>query len=119
MMGSMSRGTGTVLKHLYILPYLVGASLLFAFAVYAIGYFVPKFLGFDLKQRTATCFEVAVTNAALTMTIAIRHFNPLAVVVSIVYAKIMVMAGSIVLVPIFQRMQAREARESAARVAAG
>jgi len=116
MMGSMSRGTSTVLKQLYILPYLAGGCVLFCVVGYLIGYYLPKFAGFDMKQRKAACFEVATTNAALTMTIAIRHFTPLAVVVSILYAKIMVIGGAVVMVPLFQRLdskaQAAAARES-------
>jgi BASS family bile acid:Na+ symporter len=108
MMGSMSRGTSTVLKQLYILPYLAGGCVLFAIVTYALGFYLPKFAGFNLKQRKAACFEVAITNAALTMTIALRHFTPLAVVVSILYAKVMVIMGAVVFVPLFQKMEDRE-----------
>jgi BASS family bile acid:Na+ symporter len=112
MMGSMSRGTGTVLKQLYILPYLAGACFVYTVVTYLIGFFLPKLAGFDLKQRTAACFEVAVTNAALTMTIAARHFNPLAMVVSILYGKTMVIMGAIVFVPLFQKMGENETAEA-------
>jgi BASS family bile acid:Na+ symporter len=108
MMGSMSRGTSTVLKQLYILPYLAAGCVLFAIVTYALGFYLPKFAGFNLKQRKAACFEVAITNAALTMTIALRHFTPLAVVVSILYAKVMVIMGAVVFVPLFQKMEDRE-----------
>ncbi len=116
MMGSMSRGTSTILKHLYILPYLAGGCVLFSLVSYVIGYYLPKLAGFGPRQRTAACFEVAITNAALTMTIAIRHFTPLAVVVSILYAKIMVIVGAVVVVPIFRKLGDRE-EEAAKRSA--
>lgn len=112
MMGSMSRGTSTILKQLYVLPYLASGCLVYTIVTYLIGFFLPKLAGFDVKQRSAACFEVAVTNAALTMTIAARHFNPLAVVVSIFYAKIMVIVGAVIFVPAFQKMQDRETAEA-------
>lgn len=37
-----------------------------------------------------------------------RHFSPLAVVVSILYAKVMVIMGAVIFVPIFQKMEDRE-----------
>ena len=42
-----------------------------------------------------------MANAALTMTLAIEYFGPLAVLVSILYGKIMVIMGSVVIVPLF------------------
>ena len=42
-----------------------------------------------------------MANAALTMTLAIKYFGPLAVLVSILYGKIMVIMGSVVIVPLF------------------
>jgi BASS family bile acid:Na+ symporter len=107
MMGSMSRGTSALLKQLYILIYLVPGCALFALVGYSIGFFVPKFFGFTLKQRIAACFEVGVDNAALTMTLASRHFGPLAVLVSILYGKIMVIIGAVLLAPLFQRLEER------------
>ena len=119
MMGSMSKGTSTILKQLYILPYLAGGCVLFSVVTYILGYFLPKFAGFNAKARTAACFEVAITNAALTMTIAMRHFTPLAVVVSILYAKVMVIMGAVVVVPIFQKLVDREAAAEQGPLSAG
>jgi len=109
MMGSMSKGTSTLLRHLSILPLLAGGCFVYTVVTYLIGFYLPKFAGLDVKQRTAACFEVAVTNAALTMTIAARHFSPLAVVVSIFYAKMMVVVGAVFFVPTFLRMAEKEA----------
>jgi BASS family bile acid:Na+ symporter len=104
MMGTMSSGAGTLLKQLYLLPYLVLGCILFAVVAYALGFFVPSLFGFNLKQRIAACYEVGFANVALTITLAGRHFGPLAMLVSIVYGKAMVIIGSVVLVPIFERM---------------
>ncbi len=101
MMGSMSKGTSVLLKQLYILLYLFPACVLLAMVGYSIGFFIPKLFGFTPKQRIAACFEVGVANAALTMTLAIKYFGPLAVLVSILYGKIMVIMGSVVIVPLF------------------
>jgi BASS family bile acid:Na+ symporter len=101
MMGSMSKGTNVLLKQLYILLYLVPACVLFAMVGYSIGFYIPGLFGFTRKQRIAACFEVGVANAALTMTLAIKYFGPLAVLVSILYGKIMVIMGSVVIVPLF------------------
>ncbi len=101
MMGSMSKGTGTLLKQLYILLYLVPGCVLFAIVGYSIGYYVPGFFGFTKKQRIAACFEVGVANAGLTMTLAGKYFGPLAVLVSILFGKVMVIIGSVVIVPLF------------------
>lgn len=113
MMGSMSKGTSVLLKQLYILLYLVPGCSLFAVVGYSIGFFIPKLFGFSLKQRIAACYEVGVDNAALTMTLASRHFGPLAVLVSILYGKIMVILGAVVLAPLFQKIGDNQ-RESTA-----
>ena len=101
MMGSMSKGTGALLKQLYILLYLVPGCVLFSMVGYTIGFYIPGLFGFTKKQRIAACFEVGVANAALTMTLAGKYFGPLAVLVSILYGKVMVIMGSVVIVPLF------------------
>ena len=101
MMGSMSKGTSVLLKQLYILLYLVPGCVLFSMVGYSLGFYLPGLFGFTRKQRIAACFEVGVANAALTMTLAIKYFGPLAVLVSILYGKIMVIMGSVVIVPLF------------------
>jgi BASS family bile acid:Na+ symporter len=101
MMGSMSKGTGALLKQLYTLLYLVPGCVLFSMVGYSIGFYIPGLFGFTKKQRIAACFEVGVANAALTMTLAGKYFGPLAVLVSILYGKVMVIMGSVVIVPLF------------------
>lgn len=108
MMGSMSKGTSVLLKQTYILLYLVPGCILFAVIGYSIGFFAPKLFGFNVKQRIAACYEVGVANAALTMTLALKHFGPLAVLTSILYGKIMVVLGSVALVPLFQKIVNKE-----------
>ena len=103
MMGTMSKGAATLIKHLYVLPYLAVGVGVFVLVGYAIGWFAPKHLGFNLKQRKAACFEIGATNAAVTLVLALRHFDPLAVVVSILYGKIMVIAGATLIVPLLQK----------------
>ncbi len=115
MMGTISRGAGIVLAQLYILPYLGGGCILLAVVSYAMGYYISKLAGFDMKQRKAACFEVAITNGALTMTIAARHFGPLAVIVAIVYTKVMVIMGAVVMIPLFKKIDERETRQADAR----
>jgi BASS family bile acid:Na+ symporter len=104
-----------LIKQLYILLYLFPGCILFATVGYSIGFFVPRIFGFTTPQRIAACYEVGVDNAALTMTLAFRHFGPLAALVSIVYSKIMVIGGSVVLAPIFRRIAEREEMALAAK----
>jgi BASS family bile acid:Na+ symporter len=105
MMGTMSKGAATLIKQFYILPYLVVGVILFVVVGYAIGWFIPKHLGFNVSQRKAACFEIGTTNAAVTLVLALRHFGPLAVIVSILYGKIMVIVGATLIVPLLQRIK--------------
>jgi BASS family bile acid:Na+ symporter len=109
MMGTMSNGAATLLKQMYLLLYLIPGCVLFAVLAYVIGFFVPSLFGFNFKQRIAACFEVGFANVALTITLAGRHFGPLATLVSIVYGKAMVIIGTVVLVPLFERMAEKTA----------
>jgi len=104
MMGTMSKGAATLIKQFYILPYLAVGVILFVVLGYAIGWFIPKHLGFNVSQRKAACFEIGTTNAAVTLVLALRHFDPLAVIVSILYGKIMVIVGATLIVPLLQRI---------------
>jgi BASS family bile acid:Na+ symporter len=105
MMGTMSKGAATLIKQFYILPYLAAGVILFVVVGYAVGWFIPKYLRFNVKQRKAACFEIGTTNAAVTLVLALRHFGPLAVIVSILYGKIMVIVGASLIVPLLQKIK--------------
>jgi BASS family bile acid:Na+ symporter len=113
MMGTMANGAATLLRQMYVLLYLVPVCIIFATLAYVIGFFVPLLFGFSLKQRIAACFEVGFDNVALTITLAGRHFGPLAMLVAIVYGKAMVIIGTVVFVPLFERMAEKKAAEDA------
>ena len=108
IMGTMSKGTSTLIKQFSILLYLVGICVIQAVAGLFLGYFVPKYFGFNYKQRKATCFEVGVENAAMAMLVALRHFSPLAALPSIVYGKIQYILTSTIVVPRFQKIEDEE-----------
>lgn len=105
MMGSMSKGTTTLLKQLYILWYLAAACFLLAIISLALGYYLPKLFRFNVGQRKAACFEVGVTNAALTMTLALRHFTPLSALVAILYGKIQIIVAATFFLPRLQNLE--------------
>jgi bile acid:Na+ symporter, BASS family len=105
ILGSIAKGTSTLIKQLYILIYIVVALVMYGMIGLSIGYFVPKFFGFNLKQRKAACFEVGVENVSLAMTIAMRHFSPLAALVSILYGKIQMLLAVAIFIPKFQKME--------------
>ncbi|MGA2956952.1 MAG: bile acid:sodium symporter family protein [Thermodesulfobacteriota bacterium] len=108
IMGTMSKGTSTLIKQLYILLYLVVVCVLQAMSGLLLGYFLPKLFGFTYKQRKALCFEVGVENAAMAMLVAVRHFSPLTALPSIVYGKIQYIITSTIFVPRFQRIEDEE-----------
>ncbi len=107
VMGTMSKGTSTLIKQFSILLYLVAVCLVQAFAGLLLGYFLPKYFGFNYAQRKATCFEVGVENAAMAMLLALKHFNPLTALPSIVYGKIQYIITSTIFVPRFQKIEDR------------
>ena len=108
IMGTMSRGTSTLIKQFSILLYLVVVCVIQAVTGLFLGYVVPKYFGFNYKQRKAICFEVGVENAAMAMLVALRHFNPLTALPSIVYGKIQYIISSTIVVPRFQRIEDKE-----------
>jgi BASS family bile acid:Na+ symporter len=108
VMGTMSKGTSTLLQQISILLYLVAVCVVQAVAGLSLGYFLPKFFGFSYAQRKATCFEVGVENAAMAMLIGLRHFNPLTALPSIVYGKIQYIITSTIVVSRFQRIEDKE-----------
>lgn len=113
VMGTMSKGTSTLIKQFSVLIYLVVVCTVQAVAGLLLGYFVPKYFGFTYAQRKATCFEVGVENAAMAMLIALRHFSPLTALPSIVYGKIQYILTSTVFVPRFQNIEDKEELEEA------
>jgi bile acid:Na+ symporter, BASS family len=115
VMGTMSKGTSTLIKQFSILFYLVAICLVQAFTGLLLGYFLPKFFGFNYAQRKATCFEVGVENAAMAMLIALKHFNPLTALPSIVYGKIQYIITSTIFVPRFQNIEDKEEVPETAR----
>jgi BASS family bile acid:Na+ symporter len=121
VMGTMSKGTNTLIQQISILLYLVVICLVQAVAVLSLGYFLPKFFGLSYAQRKATCFEVGVGNAAMAMLIALRHFNPLTALPSIVYGKIQYIIASTVLVSRFREIEDKEEilAEAKSQAAAG
>jgi len=108
IMGTMSKGTSTLIKQFSILLYLVVVCVIQAVAGLWLGYFLPKYFGFNYKQRKAICFEVGVENAAMAMLVALRHFSPLTALPSIVYGKIQYIISSSIVVPRFQRIEDKE-----------
>ena len=75
---------------------------------------MPKLFGFNYAQRKAACFEVGVENAAMAMLIALRHFNPLTALPSIVYGKIQYIITSVFFVPRLQKFEDEPIAEAAA-----
>jgi bile acid:Na+ symporter, BASS family len=108
VMGTMSKGTAKLIEQFSILLYLVGVCLVQAFAGLLLGYFAPKLFGFNYAQRKAACFEVGVENAAMAMLLALKHFNPLTALPSIVYGKIQYIITSTIFVPRFQNIEDKE-----------
>lgn len=108
VMGTMSKGTSTLIQQFSILFYLVVICIVQALAGLLLGYFLPKFFGFNYAQRKATCFEVGVENAAMAMLLALKHFNPLTALPSIVYGKIQYIITSTIFVPRFQKIEDEE-----------
>ncbi len=108
VMGTMSKGTSTLIKQFSVLLYLVAVCLVQAMAGLLLGYFLPKFFGFNYAQRKAACFEVGVENAAMAMLVALRHFSPLTALPSIVYGKIQYIITSTIFVPKFQKIEDKE-----------
>jgi BASS family bile acid:Na+ symporter len=105
VMGTMSKGTSTLIKQFSVLLYLVVACLILALAGLFLGFYVPKLFKFNYAQRKAACFEVGVQNAALAMLVALRHFDPLTALPSIVYGKIQYIVTSAFFVPRLQKLE--------------
>jgi BASS family bile acid:Na+ symporter len=118
MLANISKGTSTLRKQLWILPWMIGACAVQAMAVLLVGYHVSKYFGFTMKQRVSATFDVAVENAALATIIAMNHLGPLAALPSIFYGKFQHMFGIGLFVRKFQNMQElAEEEQPAVRVA--
>jgi BASS family bile acid:Na+ symporter len=104
MVATVSKGTGTLLKHVWVLPVLGVAVILHALAGLAIGYYLPKWIGFSNKQRVASSFEVGVGNAALGVFVALNHFSPLAAIPGVLSGKLQNMLAIGIFVPRFQKL---------------
>ncbi len=117
VMGTMSKGTSTLIQQFSILLYLVAICVVQAMAGLLLGYFAPKYFGFNYAQRKAICFEVGVENAAMAMLLALKHFNPLTALPSIVYGKVQYIITSTIFVPRFQNIEdIEEVKEPAMEV---
>ena len=115
IMGNMSKGTATLLRQLWVLPLLAATCLIQGMVGLSLGYYVPKFFGFSHKQRVASCFEVGVENASLSMVIALKHFSPLAAIPAILYSKLQHMLAIGIFVSRFQRVAEDEGDAAFAR----
>lgn len=114
MVGTISKGTAVLLTHLWVLPVLAVACIIQGLAGLSIGFYLPKFFGFNYKQRVASCYEVGVENAALTVYVALTHFSPLAAIPGVLYGKLQNMLAITVFAPKFQK--ATSAEEQAAAI---
>ena len=114
IMSTMSRGTIVLLKQIQILPWILLACCIQGFAGLGLGFYAPKFFGFDFKQRIAACFEVGVENAALTSVIALQFFGPMVALPAILYGKVQNLIAVGIFVPYFikQDEKMREAAEA-------
>lgn len=114
-LGNMSRGTGPLLKQLWILPVLFTVCVVQGLIGLYLGYYAPKLLGFTHKQRVASCFEVGVENASLATVVAITYFSPLTAIPCILYTKLQHVLAASVFVSKFQKFDEREEARLAAQ----
>jgi BASS family bile acid:Na+ symporter len=113
-LGNMSRGTGPLLKQLWILPVLFAVCVVQGLIGLYLGYYLPKVVGFTEKQRRASCFEVGIENASLATVVAITHFSPLTAIPCILYTKLQHILAASIFVSKFQKMDEREQEQLAA-----
>lgn len=104
MVSTVSKGTGTLLKQVWVLPVVAVAVVLHALAGLTIGYYLPKWVGFSAKQRVASSFEVGLGNAALGVFVALNHFSPLAAIPGVLSGKLQNMLAIAIFVPRFQKL---------------
>ena len=104
MLANVARSMGTLLRQLWIIPWMLACTFILAMAGFLAGYHLLKFCGFNMKQRVAACFGVAVENGNLATILALNHFGPLAALPSIFYGKIQQLVGIVFYVRKFQQM---------------
>jgi len=104
MLANISKGSGTLLKQLWILPWMLGACAVQAMGCLTAGFYLSKYLGFTMKERVAATFNVAVENASLATVVAINHFGVLAALPAVFYGKLQHVFGIGVFVRKFQNM---------------
>jgi bile acid:Na+ symporter, BASS family len=108
LMGTISRGTATILAMPGVIGFIVAACLVHGILGMTLGYTAPKYLGFSRAQRVASCFEVGIENAAIAPALAIGHFGPLALLPALVYGKTQNLLAVTLFAPYFQRRAERD-----------
>lgn len=108
LMGTISRGTATILSSPGVIGFVLAACLIHGMLGLTLGYAVPKFLGFSRPQRVASCFEVGIENAAIAPALAIGHFGPLAILPALVYGKTQNLLAATLFAPYFQKQAERD-----------
>jgi BASS family bile acid:Na+ symporter len=116
LMGTVSKGTATILANPGVMGYVVAACVVYGCIGLSLGYFLPKFVGFGHPQRVAASFEVGVENAAVAPALAISYFSPLAIVPAVVYGKTQNLLAVTIFAPYYQRKADRLAAEGEAAV---
>lgn len=111
LMGTISKGAATILENLNVLPAVLVACVIQGLAGLSLGYYLPRYLGFNREQRIASCFEVGVENAAIAPALAVAYFSPLAMVPAIVYGKTQNILAVTIFARRFQRTGERLERE--------
>jgi BASS family bile acid:Na+ symporter len=120
MLANVARSMGTLLKQLWIIPWMLAATTSLALAGLLAGYYLMKFFGLNQKQRVAACFGVSVENGNLATVLALNHFGPLAALPSIFYGKLQQLLGIGIFVRKFQRIpELADEEPTAAMAAAG
>ena len=119
MLANIARSMGTLLRQLWIIPWMVVATAILTLAGLLAGYYLPKYFGFNVKQRVATCFGVAVENGNLATVLALNHFGPLAALPSIFYGKLQNVIGMGLFVRKFQNMPELAEEQQGAEAAKG
>jgi BASS family bile acid:Na+ symporter len=118
MMSTMSKGTGTLIAHSRILPYLVIALALLGLIGMSAGYFGTKYLyKFDEASARMATYEVGIQNAALTSGIALIHFTPLTALPAILFGKLQNLMASMIFVPYLARQDEKKAAEGEEEIA--
>jgi BASS family bile acid:Na+ symporter len=103
LMGTISKGTTTILGNLNVIPYVLAACLIHGLLGLTIGYVGPRFFGLNHRQRVAASYEVGIENAAIAPALAVSYFGPLALLPAVVYGKTQNLLAAAVFAPYFLR----------------